>query len=171
LEDCYFTGNLGWAVGEYGSIVRTSNAGTSWEALVSGIEVPLRSVKFVNNNTGWAVGSEGNILKTTNGGGTGSPIGIENLYSGIPGDFKFFQNYPNPFNPSTKIRFALNVPSNIKISIYNTNGKLENIITEDFYREGEYSLTWNAANKPTGIYYAKIETERDSETIKMLLIK
>ncbi len=32
LEDCYFANNLsGWSVGERGSIVRTSDGGTSWE--------------------------------------------------------------------------------------------------------------------------------------------
>lgn len=172
LEDCYFANNLlGWSVGENGSIVRTSDGGTSWETLTSPVESDFRSVKFVDTQTGWIVGSTGKILKTTNGGGAGISIGIEPQTTNIAGDFVLQQNYPNPFNPSTTIKFLLNKSTNVKLSVYDVNGRLESILAENFYRQGEYSFSWNAINRPTGVYYAKIETETASETIKMLLIK
>jgi photosystem II stability/assembly factor-like uncharacterized protein len=172
LEDCYFANNLlGWSVGEEGSIVRTSDGGNSWETLISGNQIHLKSVKFVNNQTGWIAGSEGIILKTTNSGGVGIPIGIEHQSANIPKDFILEQNFPNPFNPATTIRFKLNKSSDIKLSIYNINGKLNNILTEDFYREGEYSFTWSADNQPSGIYFCKIESGSGSQVVKMTLVK
>lgn len=63
----------GWAVGVRGLIVRTTDAGATWQ-----IQRPpsddapwLLDVHFINGTTGWAVGGHGIILKTTNGG-TGS---------------------------------------------------------------------------------------------------
>lgn len=173
LEDCYFSNsNLGWSVGEHGSIVRTSDGGSSWETLpYKNISSTFKSVKFVNNQTGWIVGSEGTILKTTNGGGQGVPIGIETQQANVPSEFLLQQNFPNPFNPSTNIKFILNKSSNVKLSVYNINGKLENTLSEDFYREGEYQITWKAVNQPSGIYYCKIETNNGSQVVKMSLIK
>jgi len=172
LEDCYFSNDLsGWAVGEHGSIVRTSNGGKSWETLPYNNLVSFKSVKFVNNLTGWIVGLEGTIVKTNNGGGQGVPIGIESYQTHLPSEFLLKQNYPNPFNPSTNIKFVINKPTNVKLSIYNVTGRLQSILSEDFYREGEYEITWLASNNPSGIYYCKIETDKGNQVVKMSLVK
>lgn len=171
LDDCFFLGNTGWSVGEQGNIVRTTDAGNSWESLNSNTTTALKSVKFVNNLTGWAVGREGIIIKTTNGGGLGVPIGIENNTAIIPGDFILHQNFPNPFNPSTNIKFSLNKSSSVKISVFDAAGKLNAVLSDGFYSQGDYSIEWRADEKPSGIYFCKIETETCSQTIKMLLIK
>lgn len=171
LDDCFFSGNYGWAAGEQGNIVRTTNAGVTWESLTSNSTSALKSIKFVNNMTGWAAGSEGVILKTTNGGGQGVPIGIENNSSNIANNFLLYQNYPNPFNPSTNIKFSLNKSSKVKLSVFDAAGKWNSLLINDYYREGDYSVEWSAANNPSGIYFCKIETASGSQTIKMLLIK
>jgi photosystem II stability/assembly factor-like uncharacterized protein len=59
---------VGWTVGAYGAIFKTTNAGISWLPQNSGVSTFMRAVYFVNRNIGWAVGSSGRILKTTNGG-------------------------------------------------------------------------------------------------------
>jgi photosystem II stability/assembly factor-like uncharacterized protein len=171
LEDCFFSGNTGWSVGELGSIVRTTDAGISWESLPSNTQSALKSVKFVNNMTGWAAGFDGVILKTTNGGGQGVPIGIENNTAKIADNFILHQNFPNPFNPSTNIKFSLNKSSDVKLSVFDASGKLKQILAENFYKQGEYSIQWRADEQPSGIYFCKIETSSGSQTIKMLLIK
>ncbi len=51
-----------------GTILKTTNGGSSWETQNSGTEEFLISSFFINSNTGWVVGSNGSILKTTNGG-------------------------------------------------------------------------------------------------------
>jgi len=59
--------NTGWIIGENGTIIKTTNGGTTWDSLNSGTTQNLRSVKFVNENLGWIVGTD-DILQTTNGG-------------------------------------------------------------------------------------------------------
>lgn len=58
----------GTAVGQSGTILKTTNSGTNWSSQSSGTSNHLFGVYFVSANTGWAIGDIGTILKTTNGG-------------------------------------------------------------------------------------------------------
>jgi PKD repeat protein/photosystem II stability/assembly factor-like uncharacterized protein len=65
----YFTNaDLGYAVGQNGTILKTVDTGTTWSSLTSGTANVLNSVNFADDNTGYAVGVSGTILKTTDGG-------------------------------------------------------------------------------------------------------
>jgi len=69
LNEIYaFDQNSAIAVGEAGTIIKTSDGGNSWVSLTSGGSDRLNSVYFIDSNTGWIVGNNGTILKTTNGG-------------------------------------------------------------------------------------------------------
>lgn len=61
-----------WAVGNYGAIYHTQNAGKTWEARDSGTKAPLFSIDFADATHGWAVGKSGEILGTADGGKTWS---------------------------------------------------------------------------------------------------
>ena len=68
----YLTETTGIVVGgkvgdEYGIILRTTNAGQSWDSVYGGSRL-LRGIAFTDMNTGFVVGNTGAILKTTNGG-------------------------------------------------------------------------------------------------------
>ena len=62
--------NTGYAVSDYGSILKTTNGGTTWTVKSNGTNNNLCSVYFTNSNTGYAVGVYGTIIKTINGGNT-----------------------------------------------------------------------------------------------------
>lgn len=71
LNDVFFTDNqTGWAVGNDGFIVNTTDGGENWTEQTSGVDVILRAVFFLDADTGWAVGGqvERAMLKTTDGG-------------------------------------------------------------------------------------------------------
>ena len=69
LNTVYFYDiNNGWAAGNSGTILHTSNAGVNWTTQNSTTTETLYSIDFINSNTGWCVGSLGVILKTMNGG-------------------------------------------------------------------------------------------------------
>jgi photosystem II stability/assembly factor-like uncharacterized protein len=57
-------------VGSGGTILRTTDGGTTWEQQSSGTTALLNGVFFTDANTGTAVGSGGTILRTTDGGAT-----------------------------------------------------------------------------------------------------
>jgi hypothetical protein len=60
--------NNGTAVGFFGTILRTTNGGTTWTLQSNGTTEWLFGVSFTDANNGTAVGAEGRIFRTTNGG-------------------------------------------------------------------------------------------------------
>ena len=79
-------GNTGWVVGGNGTILKTTDAGESWNPQTSGTSEQFYSATFTNDNTtGWAVGVGGTILKTTNGGDdwTQKPSGTQSLLKSV----------------------------------------------------------------------------------------
>ena len=61
-------GRNGWAVGDAGTVVRTTDAGASWAAQASGTSFNLNDVWFTTGTTGFAVGHNGTVMRTRNGG-------------------------------------------------------------------------------------------------------
>lgn len=78
LRDVAFVdANHGWAVGDHGAILRTSDGGERWRRADAPTRDRLDGVCFLNANRGWAVGgsvrpytheSRGVVLGTTDGG-------------------------------------------------------------------------------------------------------
>ncbi len=76
LNDVHFLDSLtGWAAGDSGIILHTSNGGTKWSIQNSGIADYISSIYFINSNSGWATALRFTqtqyftvLLYTTNGG-------------------------------------------------------------------------------------------------------
>lgn len=68
LYDLCFTGKRGVAVGYYGTILVSEDAGNKWRQVASGTKELLTSISFPDADHGWAVGSNGVILATSDGG-------------------------------------------------------------------------------------------------------
>jgi len=62
--------NAGYAVGSYGTIIKTIDGGSTWTASSPGQNTGLRAVFFNDDNTGFVAGDSGSILRTTDGGVT-----------------------------------------------------------------------------------------------------
>jgi photosystem II stability/assembly factor-like uncharacterized protein len=63
----------GWAAGDSGIIIHTSNSGVNWNIQNSGINFMIDDIFFVNRRLGWAIANDflffgTTILRTTNGG-------------------------------------------------------------------------------------------------------
>ena len=66
----YYNTNVGFAVGEYGTILKTTNGGKDWRLQNSGTTNTLTKVFFIDSLYGTVVGDSGTILHTKNGGKT-----------------------------------------------------------------------------------------------------
>jgi hypothetical protein len=89
----------------------------------------------------------------------------------LPEQYALNQNYPNPFNPSTTLAFNLPMTAKIKISIYDVSGHLVEVLTENQFAAGDHILVWDASERPSGIYLAKLESGRFAQVRKMSLLK
>lgn len=79
LYSVYFiNSNTGWASGDSGKIIKTTNGGSEWFIQNSTTSLPLLNIMFADANTGWAAGGFDDfnplcyhsviLLKTNNGG-------------------------------------------------------------------------------------------------------
>jgi hypothetical protein len=85
--------------------------------------------------------------------------------------FSLFQNYPNPFNPSTKIIYSLPELAKVTLTIYDILGREVVNLFSGSQEAGEYSVNFNAASLPSGIYFYKLTAGKFTEVRKMQLIK
>ena len=99
-------------------------------------------------------------------------IGIENSDVEIlPEDLHISQNYPNPFNASTTLSYTLPQSGPVSIFIYNLLGQRVVSIFEGEKQAGRHTITWDATDFPTGVYFARLEAGEYSKSIKMVLLK
>jgi photosystem II stability/assembly factor-like uncharacterized protein len=72
LTDVFFvTPEIGYVGGAAATILKTTDAGATWTALLGGdpasTERPVRHVRFVSPTTGWATQGDGNLFQTRDG--------------------------------------------------------------------------------------------------------
>ena len=131
-----------------------------------------------NTTTLIVVVPEGNALFTTNGEFTiESVLAASNADSYmdtkvvVPGDFAISAAYPNPFNPTTQMTLALHTQADVSVKVFNMAGQLVDVIAEGQMDKGSYSLTWDAANVSSGVYFIKTEVGSVVQNQKIMLIK
>ncbi|MGB4309430.1 MAG: FlgD immunoglobulin-like domain containing protein, partial [Candidatus Cloacimonadaceae bacterium] len=86
------------------------------------------------------------------------------------------QNYPNPFNPSTTIRFNLDRGQKARLDIFNLKGQLVNTLVDENLEQGTHSIVFDGTDSKgnplaSGLYLYRLQTQNQSISRKMLLIK
>ncbi|MBD3169064.1 MAG: T9SS type A sorting domain-containing protein [candidate division Zixibacteria bacterium] len=102
---------------------------------------------------------------------TGSPTGVDNPRDGIPNDYALNQAYPNPFNAVTMLNYAIPENQHVTLKIYNLFGQLVDVPVDEYQTAGYKSVTWDASNYASGIYFYKLEAGDYVSTKKMSLLK
>lgn len=81
------------------------------------------------------------------------------------------KNYPNPFNPETKITYTLKSATSVKLTVYDRLGREVVVLVDEQQGEGEHSVSFNASNLPSGVYFYRIKTPEKVEVRKMVFAK
>jgi len=85
------------------------------------------------------------------------------------------QNYPNPFNSETRITFAVPGSGHVTIKVFNMLGKEVRTLEERDFSGGEYHVTFDGSELPSGQYsYTLIFTAGNTSSKlsrKMYLVK
>jgi hypothetical protein len=100
-----------------------------------------------------------------------STVGINQISSEVPEEYKLYQNYPNPFNPSTNIKFDISKTSEVKLSIYDITGREVSVLVNEKLLSGSYEFTFNSTGLSSGVYIYRIKAADFVQTRKMLLVK
>jgi len=85
---CFSGEKTGWAVGHWGVVLRTDDAGETWKVQRSdtSVDQPLFSVHFQEAERGWAVGLWSLMLRTADGGRSWAPVRLPAPPGGRKGD-------------------------------------------------------------------------------------
>ncbi|HJY64225.1 MAG TPA: YCF48-related protein [Ignavibacteria bacterium] len=73
---CFPSINVGYAVGEDGTILKTVDGSSLWSAQQSNTMLDINSVYFLQDNLGFSAGNSGSAHKTMNGGVPGPPYAV-----------------------------------------------------------------------------------------------
>jgi photosystem II stability/assembly factor-like uncharacterized protein len=81
--------NTGYAAGNYGTILKTTDNGNEWTKLNTGISDKFTSLDFIDANTGYAGGGDQLLLKTTDAGQTWANLVLPSAPNFTLYDIKF----------------------------------------------------------------------------------
>jgi len=167
----FINNNTGYIVGYIHTILlKTTNCGDNWQEEQTGLDYDNGFLYGITSRNGYAtlVGENG-IIKSTK---DIHFVPIRNIKNEIPDKYDLLQNYPNPFNPETKIKFVLPEKSFVTIKIYNILGQLvETLVDNERLDAGIHQTSFNGNNLSSGIYFYKIETEKFTQSKRMVLLK
>jgi len=85
-------------------------------------------------------------------------------------DFKLYQNYLNPFNPSTNIEFFIPAIGRYKLCLYNLLGQQLDVVFDQEYSSGHYSVKFNADHLSSGAYLYRLIGDKAAITQKMIVL-
>jgi hypothetical protein len=91
--------------------------------------------------------------------------------AGRPTTFALRGNYPNPFNARTVISYELPTDAHVKLEIYNLFGQKVATLVDGQQEAGYRSVTWDASEVPSGVYFYKLSGGDFTETRRMMLVK
>ncbi|MBS1516475.1 MAG: choice-of-anchor J domain-containing protein [Bacteroidetes bacterium] len=135
-----------------------------------GTSTTPNSYSFTDRNV--ASGNYSYRLKQVDYNGNFEYFNLSNeVIVGIPVKYDLSQNYPNPFNPSTKINYALPTDGLVSIKIFDMSGKEVMSLVNEVKTAGYYSVSFNASNLSSGIYFYSLKAADFTATKKMMLVK
>jgi len=97
-------------------------------------------------------------------------VGIE-PFAAVPNEIMLFPNYPNPFNPETTFSFNTGSLKQTSLRIYDIQGRLIETLVDDKINPGFHTMTWDASEVATGVYFVKLISGDKIKTRKIMVLK
>ena len=95
----------------------------------------------------------------------------------VPAEMELSQNYPNPFNPTTKIEYSIPNSasdfglSKVTLKVYDILGREVVTLVNKNQKAGSYTIQFNAANLPSGVYLYRLTAGEHVSVKKMTFLK
>ncbi|MEM8484516.1 MAG: T9SS type A sorting domain-containing protein [Bacteroidota bacterium] len=179
-------GHLVWAKDKlYGTYVGQSSViafdSTGTSSVVAGTgtaglnDGPASNATFTSPN-GLAASPSGDTLYVAQGLGATAKIRLVLLSTAtnIEEDASLetgalLQNYPNPFQNSTHIRYTMDTPAHVKLSVYDVLGREIKTLVDSQQAAGTHEVAWHAEDRAKGLYFYRLEAAGKTEVRSMLL--
>jgi hypothetical protein len=85
-------------------------------------------------------------------------------------------NYPNPFRNGTRIRFALARGTQVRLTIFDVQGRKVKTMARGWLDEGDYDRDWdgtadNGGQMPPGVYFSRLEPDYYAATRRIIKLQ
>jgi hypothetical protein len=85
-------------------------------------------------------------------------------------------NYPNPFNPRTTVKYTIPGHARVSVRVFDASGALVATLFDGERAAGAYSVEWdgrgaNGLALSSGVYFARVSSNGETRTKKMVLLK
>ena len=101
---------------------------------------------------------------------TGPVLGVDDR-THTPVAFDLAQNYPNPFNPTTSMEFRVASVERVRLSVFDVLGREVASLVNETKQPGVYTVSLDASDLSSGIYFYKLDAGSFSQTKRMVLLK
>lgn len=88
-----------------------------------------------------------------------------------PSQFALNPAYPNPFNPSTTLSWNLDSSSKVILRVLDIRGREVAKLAEGNSGPGQFSMSWEATNLNSGVYFVQLITPEQTAIQKVMLLK
>jgi len=99
------------------------------------------------------------------------PVGVEEQEKNIPVTSALLETFPNPFNAVATVDYTLPAAGFVNLSVFNTEGRLIQTLTNSCQMAGEYQNSFNGSSLPAGSYILRLRAGNQTKTMKLLLLK
>jgi|694.fasta_scaffold06233_7 hypothetical protein len=96
-------------------------------------------------------------------------VEVEN-YSAFDVD-KLLTAYPNPTSGKVSFRYYIEEPSQVRLNLVSTTGTVVATPVDAYQEAGPYEFNYDASHLPAGIYIYTLETSKEKETRRLVIIK
>lgn len=96
---------------------------------------------------------------------------IEEYESPLKNSVRLVKIHIKTLNSILKIFYQVQFPGYVKLEIYNTKGKLLNILVNEYKQEGDYRILLNNYKHSAGTYFCKLTAGKYTESAKILLLE
>ena len=96
---------------------------------------------------------------------------MKSVTNSQPKSYELHPAYPNPFNPQTLISYEIPKECKVSVIIHDMLGKEVEKIVDEKKQSGVYSLSWDASDKPSGIYFVSFKANYYNKSQKLILLK
>ena len=103
--------------------------------------------------------------------GTQSFHGVEEERYAIPKELALNAIYPNPFNSEAVIKYSVPGNKDLSLKVYDISGRLVKTLATGMHAAGNYTVSWNAMDMTTGVYFVRMHSGQHSSVKKVILVK
>ncbi|MFH1861544.1 MAG: right-handed parallel beta-helix repeat-containing protein [bacterium] len=135
---------------------------------VSGADTSMDSFGFLKLGS---AGAEGDGAWWNSGASLADEEYSLNSSAEMPATFELSAPYPNPFNASTMLTFTLPQAGMVKLEVFDVHGRVVGAIHELPLPARMHTIPINGSDLPSGLYFARLESEGHSTVQKLVLLK